>query len=56
MLASVNREAITRRGKNVMRYYAATAVPFNEVKRAGSPKGVGLYFIIETNPTNFTRV
>jgi len=31
--ASVNREAITRRGKNVMRYYAATAVPFNKVTR-----------------------
>jgi len=30
--ASVNREAITRRGKNVMRYYAATAVPFNEAR------------------------
>jgi len=38
-LASVNREAITRRGKNVMRYYATTAVPFNEVRRGPRAKG-----------------
>lgn len=31
-LTSVNRKAITRRGKNVMRYYAATAAPFNEMR------------------------
>lgn len=33
VLTSVNREAITRCSKNVMRYYAVTAVPFNEVRR-----------------------
>lgn len=38
MPASVNREAITRRGKNVMRYYAATAAPFNEVRRGPRSK------------------
>jgi len=39
MLTSVNRKAITRRGKNVMRYYAATAAPFNEMKRGLRAKG-----------------